>query len=64
MQAAVFLSQTVGAAHLMQKLEPLMWLYLVGQMQVKVVGSRMWLVGQETQVLEEKLKKAGGLQMQ
>ena len=58
------MSQTVGAAHLMQKLEPLMWLYLVGQMQVKVVGSRMWLVGQLTQPPEEELKNERGLQVQ
>ena len=33
-------------------------------MQVKVVGSRIWLVGQVTQAPEEELKKAGGWQVQ
>ena len=33
-------------------------------MQVKVVGSRIWLVGQVTQAPEEELKNEGGLQVQ
>ena len=41
MHELVLASQTVGAAHLMQKFDPLMWLYVVGQMQVRVAGSRM-----------------------
>ena len=33
-------------------------------MQAKVVGSRIWLVGQVTQAPEDELKKEGGLQVQ
>jgi hypothetical protein len=59
-QLRVLGSQAVGATHFTQKLDPLTWTRVVGQMQVKLVGSRMWLVGQTTQECEVRLKKAGG----